>query len=86
MLEASRKEIYYIYMISNPMHNKEGVLKGVEDIMNTILADSKPPFRIVSRLIPEIITDEQTAANKNRKYIHFSLSRYITLSLSSKQN
>jgi hypothetical protein len=63
MLKASIKEIYYIYEISNPMHNKEGVLKGVEDIMSTILADSKPPFRIVSRLIPEIITEEQIAAN-----------------------
>jgi hypothetical protein len=58
-----KRNLLHIYKISNPMHNKEGVLKGVEDIMSTILADSKPPFRIVSRLIPEIITEEQIAAN-----------------------
>jgi hypothetical protein len=45
------------------MQNEEGLSKGAEDIMNKILADSKPPFRIVSRLIPPLIMEEQIQAN-----------------------
>jgi hypothetical protein len=48
-----KRNLLHIYKVSNPVHNKEGVLKGVEDIMSTILADSNPPFRIMSGLIPK---------------------------------
>jgi hypothetical protein len=87
-VEAYKKRnLLHIYQISSPIQNEEGLSKGgVEDIMNKILADSKPPVRIVSRLIPQVITEEQMEANiKNRKYIssHFSkIWRFFALSLS----
>jgi hypothetical protein len=42
-----RRNLLHILQISDPMHSEEGVLKGVDDVMSTTLADSKKPFRSV---------------------------------------
>lgn len=60
--DFKRKNLLHIYQIPNAMDDPEGPLKGAEKIMNKILADSKPPFRVVSVLVPEINTDAQMAA------------------------
>jgi hypothetical protein len=57
--EFRRKNLLHVYQIPNPMDDPEGPLKGAEKITNKILTDAKPPFRVVSILIPEINTDAQ---------------------------
>ncbi len=60
--EYKGKNLLHFYHIPNVMDDRDGALKGAEKIMNKIFADSKPPFRVVSVFVPEIITDEQMAA------------------------
>lgn len=60
--EFRRKNLLHIYSIPNAMDDPEGPLKGSEKIANKILADSKPPFRVVSIFIPEVNTDAQMQA------------------------
>jgi len=60
--EFRRKNLLHIYSIPNAMDDPEGPLKGAEKIANKILADSKPPFRIIATLIPEINTEAQMVA------------------------
>lgn len=67
-----KKKLLHIYQITNPMDNQEGELKGCKEIMNTILADSKPPFRLVARAIPEVLTQEQILANINIEHTYHS--------------
>jgi hypothetical protein len=73
--EFKRKDLLHFYQIPNVMDDPEGALKGAEKIMNKILADSKPPFRVVSVFVPKINSDEQMAVGldieRNR---HSSLS------------
>jgi MEDS: MEthanogen/methylotroph, DcmR Sensory domain len=63
-----RKNLLHIYQIPDPMNHPEGELKGNEDIMNIILADSKQPFRIVARSIPEIKTEGQRVSSISIEY------------------
>lgn len=44
-----KKGLLHIYQISNPIDHPQGLEKGLEDIKDQILADSKPPYRIVGR-------------------------------------
>ncbi len=60
--EFKRKDLLRFYQIPNAMDDPEGPLKGAEKITNKIFADSKPPFRVVSVLVPEINSDAQMAA------------------------
>lgn len=60
--DYKRKNLLHIYQIPNTMDDPEGALKGAEKIMNKILADSKPPFRVISIFIPEVNTDAEMAA------------------------
>lgn len=57
-----QRNLLHVYQIPNAMDYPEGTLKGAEMITNKLLADSKPPFRIVSTFIPEIKTAEGMAA------------------------
>ena len=57
-----RKKLLHIYQVPNPIDDPEGVLNGARKIKDRILADAKPPFRIVSRMVPESNTEEQIAA------------------------
>ena len=60
--DFKRKDLLHFYQIPNVMDDPEGTLKSAEKIMNKIFADSKPPFRVVSVLVPEINSDAQMAA------------------------
>ena len=60
-----KKNILHIYQIPNAADHPEGELKGLKDIMNRILANSKLPVRIVATMTPKISTKEQIAANVN---------------------
>lgn len=53
-----RKGLLHIYQISNPTSYPQGLEKGLEVIRDQILADSKPPYRIVGNC-SELSTKEQ---------------------------
>ncbi len=57
-----RKSLLHLYQVSNPMDDPEGLSNGVQKIRNRIFADSKPPYRVVSRMIPSVNTKEQMTA------------------------
>ncbi len=57
-----QRNLLHVYHIPNAMDHPEGPLKNAEAITNKILADSKPPFRVVSTFIPEINTAEEMTA------------------------
>jgi hypothetical protein len=44
-----KKGLLHIYQISNPINHPQGLEKGLEVIEDQILADSKPPFRIIAK-------------------------------------
>ena len=60
--EFKRKNLLHVYQIPIAMDDPEGALKGAEKIMKKIFADSGPPFRVVSVLVPEIDSDARMAA------------------------
>jgi hypothetical protein len=60
--EFMRKNLLHVYHIPNAMDDPEGPLKGAEKVVNKILADSKPPFRVVSIFVPEVNTVDQMVA------------------------
>jgi len=73
--DFKRKNLLHVYQIPNVMDDPEGALKGAEKITNTILADSKPPFRVISAFIPEINTIEQMMAEvdiERNRHLSFS--------------
>ena len=68
--DFKRKNLLHIYHIPNAMDDPDGPLKGAEKITNKILADSKPPFRVVSVFVPEINTVEQMMAEVDIEHNH----------------
>ena len=60
--EFKTKNLLHVYSIPNAMDDPEGALKGAEKITKKILADSKPPFRVVSIFVPEVNTDAEMKA------------------------
>jgi hypothetical protein len=72
---AKDKGLLHIYKIPNVLdvdkaNGGTDGLKGAENIMSQILLDSKPPYRLVARLIPEIKgeMDAKVHANIERTY------------------
>ncbi len=47
-----------VCQLPNPMEHSEGILKGIEGILHQITMDSKTPFRIVGRVIPDVGFEE----------------------------
>ena len=73
--EFRRKNLLHIYGIPNAMDDPEGPLKGAEKITKKILADSKPPFRVVSLFIPEVNTETEMQAQLDiERNLHASFS------------
>jgi hypothetical protein len=60
--DFKRKNLLHVYQIPNAMDDPEGALKGAEKITKMMLADSKPPLRIISVFIPEVNTVEEMMA------------------------
>ncbi|MFY3742071.1 MAG: hypothetical protein HMLIMOIP_002534 [Candidatus Nitrosomirales archaeon] len=57
------------------MDDPEGPLKGAEKITKKILADSKPPLRVVSLFIPEVNTETEMHAQLDiERNLHASFS------------
>lgn len=47
------KGLLHIYQPSDPFNHPEGVLAGTKRSLELILKDSKPPYRMVTMLIPD---------------------------------
>ncbi len=47
-----------VYQLPNLIEHSEGILKAIESILHQITMDSKTPFRIVGRVIPDVGFEE----------------------------
>jgi hypothetical protein len=73
--EFRRKKLLHIYNIPDLMDDPDGPVKGAEKIEKKILAESKPPFRVVSVFVPEINTEVQMRAQLDiERNLHASFS------------
>ena len=52
------KGLLHIYQTTDPFNHPEGALAGSKSNLETILRNSKPPYRIVAMLIPDTGTTE----------------------------
>lgn len=53
-----RKNLLHIYQIENIMERREDLVSAYKDLLKTVTADSKPPFRCIGRTIPDVSTKE----------------------------
>lgn len=53
-----KRDLLHIYQTEKPFRHPEGVLAGAKSNFETILKNSKPPYRIVAMLIPDTGTAE----------------------------
>ena len=51
-----QKKLLHVYQIENIMGYPEGIAKGFDDIIKRVTSDSKPPYWIVGRIIPNVST------------------------------
>jgi hypothetical protein len=58
-VEGFKKEnLLHVYDIPNPMDDTETPARAAEKLWEYIMTDSKPPFRIVTRLVPDVSTEK----------------------------
>lgn len=57
------KGLLHIVQIEDPMNDPEGLTNGVSKVVQKIFANTKPPYRIVSRWIRAVDTEEGKRAN-----------------------
>ena len=57
-----RKNLLHIYKIQDPIKDPKGLLHGYKTTVKQILADSKPPYRIVGRIIQDLSTKKAVEA------------------------
>ena len=53
-----RKNLLHVFQMPNPFGDDCSGLEGCKNNIATILAESKPPFRIVARAVPDVSTHE----------------------------
>ena len=75
--DFKKKNLLHVYQLNNPFDHPDGPKKGGEENLKMILADSKPPFRIVSGLIPNRTTTEGVRAQMELEQdFHSSFDKY----------
>lgn len=52
------REPLHIIKITDPMNHPRGPIEGTKELQNILFSQAKPPFLIISTLIPEIQSDE----------------------------
>lgn len=78
----NRKKLLHIYQIENIMENPKGIVAGSNDLMKKITADSKPPYRFVGRIIPNVCTTDGIKAELQiEKLFHSNFEKYDCSSL-----
>ena len=51
-----QKNLLHIYQIKDVMNHPNGIFKGFDEILKKIISDSKPPYWIAGRVIPNVST------------------------------
>ncbi len=59
--EFVQKSLLHIYQISSPEKDPKGILIGYEKIVKQVIANKKPPYWIVGRIMPNIGIEETMA-------------------------
>jgi len=67
-----RKNLLHIYKVLDPTKDPKGIMHGYKTVVNQILADSKPPHRIVGRLIDDMSTKEAVKAELQMEHFFHS--------------
>ncbi|MGI0091954.1 MAG: hypothetical protein ACREBS_09610, partial [Nitrososphaerales archaeon] len=57
------KGLLHILQIEDPMFDPEGLTNGVGKLLRRIFTDTNPPYRIVSRWIRDVYSEEGKRAN-----------------------
>jgi len=57
-VETFKKNLLHVYNIPNPMDDMESPARAAEKLGEYIMTNSKPPFRIVTRLVPDVSTEK----------------------------
>ncbi len=80
--DYNKRGILKILKIPDIMKHPEGVMKGAEEIIDTIFSDITPPFRLVIRMIDKVNTEEQIRSNLAiEQYYHSIFERFDGLVL-----
>ena len=58
-----KKKMLHVYKITDPQNDPDGLLKGIDRLSQRILAESKPPFRVVARFIRNYEKEVDRQAN-----------------------
>ena len=71
------KGLLHIYQTSDPFGHPEGALAGTKSNLEMILKDSKPPYRMVTMLIPDTGTTEAMDVHiKIEKEFHYNFANF----------
>ena len=61
-----------MYNIENILNRPDGIFKGFDDVITKITSNSKPPYWIVGRVIPNVSTIEGMKAELEvERLLHF---------------
>ena len=72
-----KNKMLYVYQIPNPMEYVSDILTGVENMIKLLPIDSKIPFRIVGRVIPDIGFEESMSVQHHiEKVFHASFENF----------
>jgi hypothetical protein len=71
------RENLHVYQMPNPFNDPDGPIEGCKNNLKMILADSKPPFRIVGRLVSDVSTIEGISVEMElERYAHDGFDNY----------
>jgi len=72
-----RKNLLHIYQIENILERQDGLKSGYNDLLKTVTADSKPPYRFIGCTIPDVSTQEGIQAELFiERLFHSNFNKY----------
>lgn len=72
-----KNKMLHVYQIPNPLEYAESIITGVENIIHQLPIDTKTPFRIVGRLIPDVGFEESMSVqHRVEKIFHASFDNF----------
>ena len=73
-----QKNLLHVYNIENIMNHPEGISQGFDSVINKITSNSKPPYWIVGRIIPNVSTvDGIKAELEVERLLHRHFDNYL---------
>ena len=72
-----RKNLLHIYQIENILERQDGLESGYNDLLKTVTADSKPPYRVTGCTIPDVSTEKGIQAELViERLFHSNFNKY----------